>query len=74
MLFYLQMSTNINSTTRHLRFSYILILTNLIYIKNNKIDSMISKESVVALKNNGMLSDDIINTLQRICLTESIQM
>ena len=74
MLFYLQMSTNINSTTRHLRFSYILILTNLIYIKNNKIDSMISKENVVALKNNGMLSDDIINTLQRICLTESIQM
>ena len=74
MPFYLQMSTNINSTTRHLRFSYILILTNLIYIKNNKIDSMISKESVVALKNNGMLSDDIINTLQRICLTESVQM
>ena len=74
MPFYLQMSTNINSTTRHLRFSYILILTNLIYIKNNKIDSMISKENVVALKNNGMLSDDIINTLQRICLTESVQM
>ena len=31
MPFYLQMSTNINSTTRHLRFSYILILTNLMY-------------------------------------------
>ena len=30
----------------------------------SKIDSMISKESVVALKNNRMLSDDIINVLQ----------
>ena len=30
----------------------------------NKIDSMISKESVFALKNNRMLSDDIITTLQ----------
>ena len=30
----------------------------------NKIDSMISKKSVVALKNNRMLSDDIINALQ----------
>ena len=30
----------------------------------NKIDSMISKESVVALKNNRMLSDDVINSLQ----------
>ena len=30
----------------------------------SKIDSMISKESVVALKSNRMLSDDIINALQ----------
>ena len=34
MPFYLQMSTNINSTTRHLRFNYILILTNLPWTDN----------------------------------------
>ena len=34
MPFYLQMSTNINSTTRHLRFSYISILTNLLRTDN----------------------------------------
>ena len=37
----------------------------------NKIDSMILKESVLALKNNSMLSDD---TPYRICLAKSIQM
>ena len=34
MPFYLQISTNINSTTRHLRFSYISILTNLLRTDN----------------------------------------
>ena len=34
MPFYLQMLTNINSTTRHLRFSYISILTNLLRTDN----------------------------------------
>ena len=34
MPFYLQMSTNINSITRHLRFSYISILTNLLPTDN----------------------------------------
>ena len=32
--FYQQMSTNINSKTRHLRFSYISILTNLLRTDN----------------------------------------
>ena len=34
MPFYLQMSQNINSTTRHLKFSYISILTNLLRTDN----------------------------------------
>ena len=34
MPFYLQMSTNINSTTIHLRFSDIWILTNLLWTDN----------------------------------------
>ena len=34
MPFYLQMVTNINSSTRHLRFSYISILTNLLQTDN----------------------------------------
>ena len=34
MPFYLQMLTNINSTTRRLRFSYISILTNLLGTDN----------------------------------------
>ena len=34
MPFCLQMSTNINPSTRHLRFSYILILTNLLQTDN----------------------------------------
>ena len=34
MPFYLQMSTNINSTMRHLKFSYSLILTNLLWTEN----------------------------------------
>ena len=34
MPFYLQMATNINSSTRHLRFSYISILTNLLQTDN----------------------------------------
>ena len=34
MSFYLQVSTNINSTTTHLRFSYISILTNLLRTNN----------------------------------------
>ena len=36
----------------------------------NKIDSMISKESVLAIKNNRMLSDDIINALQNMLSRE----
>ena len=34
MPFYLQMSKNIKSTTRHLKFSYISILSNLLRIDN----------------------------------------
>ena len=34
LFIYLQMSTNINSTTRHLRFSYVSILTNLLRTDN----------------------------------------
>ena len=37
----------------------------------NKIDSMISKESIVVLKSNRMLSDDLLRPY-RICLAESI--
>ena len=36
----------------------------------NKIDSVISKESVLGLKNNRLLSDDIINALQKILSRE----
>ena len=34
MPFYLQISANINSTARYLRFSYISILTNLLRTNN----------------------------------------
>ena len=34
MPFYLSMSQNTNSMTRHLKFSYISILTNLLWIYN----------------------------------------
>ena len=34
MRFYLQMSQNINSTTRHFKFSYISILTNFLRTDN----------------------------------------
>ena len=37
----------------------------------SKIDSMVSKESVVVLKSNRMLSDDLLRPY-RICLAESI--
>ena len=36
----------------------------------NKIDSVISKESVLGLKNNRLLSDDIINALQNMLSRE----
>ena len=34
MLFFLKMSKNIESTTRHLQFSYISIFTNLLRTEN----------------------------------------
>ena len=44
------MSTNINSTTRHLKFSYISILTNLLRT-DNETESVKTIESMLKVKN-----------------------
>ena len=50
MPFYLQMSANINSIMKHLRFSHISILTNLVQT-DNKTKSVKTIYTTISIKN-----------------------